>query len=313
MDGLTSDVTNKEIEEHLSSCEECRDTLDKMTAPLEKEKETKEMETKEIDYLYKIKQHTKRNLVVGIMITTLMIFMVIGIRLYIMGFKDNSVASYEVKMSNVQSKKNVDCLVVQGTLENKAMVYLKHQIAIENDTVVISLSERLAFPWENNNEFYIAYVIPDNISKVYLEDKVIWENGNLISKNTNDLYETKHAYIGDMSANGRVINQLNIVEKFGNFKNSLQTSKEPYGWTLEFEEIVSNEETFNDLMTQYSYIILALIENLGEVFWQYNNGYEVVTKYVTLQDAKEALGENVKDFTQSISKLQNLIDMLYLN
>ncbi|MDF2473824.1 MAG: anti-sigma factor [Anaerocolumna sp.] len=308
MEGLTSNATNEHIKAHLASCMECNNIAEKMRAPVETN-----METKEMDYLKKIKQRSKSNLVAGIFLTALLILALLGIRFYIVGFQSEGTVNYKVMLSEVQSKEEAHLLIIQGTLESHSLVYTNNHITTDGDVAVITLSERLAFPWEDNNEFYIGYEIPDGINIVYLDNKVIWENGIIVSEYANELYQTKHAYIGDMSANGKVANTLDIVEKFGNFKNSLQTTTEPYGWTLEFEDIITKEEAFNNSMTKYSYVMLSLIDNLGELSWKYNNGNELVTWTVTVQDATKAMKQEIKNYSKSISQLQSLLNELYLN
>lgn len=76
-------------------------------------------------------------------------------------------------------------------------------------------------------------------------DFVIWENEQLITERANRIYAEKHLYIGDASANGRLAGALGIGTLFGSYKNFLQTTTEPYGWTFQFEEPVKNETIFN--------------------------------------------------------------------
>ena len=48
IDELTSEVTNREVESHVSECEQCKSVLDKMRAS---DLEPTEKEVKEIDFL----------------------------------------------------------------------------------------------------------------------------------------------------------------------------------------------------------------------------------------------------------------------
>ena len=61
IDGLTSDVTNKAVREHLAQCDKCKNKLDNMKELYSEEKI--EAEKKEIDFLKKAR---KRNLKVVI-------------------------------------------------------------------------------------------------------------------------------------------------------------------------------------------------------------------------------------------------------
>lgn len=307
LDGLTSDVSNNEIEKHLSSCDECSSMLEKMKIPMEST-----MPTKEMDYLKKIKLHSNRNMIMGIVVTILLLLSITCIKCYVIGFQSKGISDYELLYSPVQADKEKFCLVVQGQLENSSMVYKDYDVRIDGDKAYITLSERMAYPAEDNNDFYVGYEIPESINTVYLYDNTIWENSTLITKEVNDLYKTKHPYIGDMSANASVVGALKLADKLGNFKNSLQTKTEPYGWTLEFENMITKEDLFNSRMTQYGYVMLSLIDNLSEISWSYDNGTEIVTKTVTLDDAKNVMGKDIKKYSQSISQFQTLADALYI-
>lgn len=311
IDDLTNVVTNEEIENHIVSCSECLNILEKMKAPVETS-----TEVTELDYLKKIKHRTHRNILLGIMITTAFFLLVLFLRYYVIGFQGKGVADYSLQFSPIYSDNDTGedqfCLVINGQIESRSMSFINYQIKEEGDTATISFTNRLAFPWEQNDTFYVGYEIPDSIKTIYLYHNIIYENGVLISKDVNALYKTRHLYIGDMSANGRTAYALGIVNKFGGFTNSLQTSAEPYEWTMEFQNTVTDEETYNNYMTRYSYMLLSIIENLSKVSWEYNNGSEVLHKTVTLQDADTAMGQDIKSYSTSISQMQTLANKLYL-
>lgn len=304
IEGLTSDVTNREIELHLSECKECEILYNEMKTPIEAP-----METREMDYLKKVKQQTNKKIITGVTLIAGLFLLLIGIRMYIVGGNVNSVGNYYASMSTTNEGKDV--LSLQGELANRARVFKKYTVTVEDDTATIKLIERAALPWEDNNDYYVGYEIPSGVNRIILNEHIIWEDGVVIKRETNDIYETKHAYIGDMSANGRTAGALQIG-KFGQFLNSLQTTEEPYGWTMEFSDSITNDIIFNERMTEYAYVILSLIDNLGEVSWEYNNGSEVITKTVTTEEATKALGQDIKDYSKSISEFQRLLNQLYL-
>ena len=59
IDKLTSETTNKLIEEHISDCAECTDILNSMRTPETEPSASEETQAKEIDFL---KKNKKRNL-----------------------------------------------------------------------------------------------------------------------------------------------------------------------------------------------------------------------------------------------------------
>lgn len=304
IEGLTSEVTNEEIESHLSSCKECEMIYNEMKTPIEDP-----LETREMDYLKKVKQRTNIKIITGVALIVGFFMLLIGIRMYIVGGNVNSVANYYTSMSTTNEGKDV--LILQGELANRAKVFKKYMITVEDGIATIKLIERAALPWEDNNNYYVGYEIPSGVNRIILNEHIIWEDGVVITMETNKIYETKHAYVGDASANGRVSGALQIG-KFGPFLNSLQTTEEPYGWTMEFTDTITNDTIFNERMTQYAYVILSLIDNLGEVSWQYNNGSKVITKTVTTEEATKVLDQDIKEYSKSISEFQRLLNQLYL-
>ncbi|WP_310603260.1 DUF4825 domain-containing protein [Anaerosporobacter sp.] len=304
VEGLTSDVTNEEMELHLSSCEECKKLYNEMKTPIESSFEVKEM-----DYLKTVKKQTNKKLLLGIVGIAFVFILLIGIRIYAVGNTTDSVADYNVIMSSTME--GDDVLVIQGELASHTSTFKKHVVTVKDNIATIKLIERHAMPGEKDNNYYVGYQIPSGVNQVVFADKILWEDGILITKEANEIYNTKHAYIGDMSANGRTAGALQIG-KFGNYLNSLETSEQPYGWTMEFTDTIENDTIFNERMTQYAYVILALIDNLDRVSWEYNNGSEMIKETVTVEDATKALGKNIKEYAKSLSEFQRLLMKLYL-
>ena len=308
IDGLTSEVTNEEIVSHMSLCKECEKLYNEMKTPIENPMNTP-MQTKEMDYLKKVKQQANKKIIIGVTLIAVLFLFLIGIRMYIVGGDVDTVASYNARIS--QTIEGKDVLVVEGQLTNRSKVYKKYSITVEDDTATIRLKERHALPWEDNNYYYVGYEIPSEVKRIVMNKDVIWEDGIVITKEANEIYETKHAYVGEMPANGDTARALQIW-KLGNYRTSLQTTEEPYGWTLEFIEPITNDTFFNERMTKSAYVILSLIENLGEISWEYTNGSEVITKTVTTKDATKALGRDVKEYSNSLLEFQRFLSQLYL-
>lgn len=304
IEGLTSEVSNQEIEKHLDGCEECTKLYNQMKVPIETP-----LETESLDYLKKVKQRTNKKIITGVVSIALFFLVLIGIRVYLVGVDSQGVANYYTMMSNTME--GDDVLVIQGELSNRSRIYKDKKISVEGDVATIQLVERYALPWEDNNEYYVGYQIPKAIKQIVLDGNVVWEDGVLISKETNELYNTRHPYIGDMSANSRTATALSMA-KFGRYLNVLETTEEPYGWTFQFDTINKQEDIFNERMAQYAYVLLSLIGNAGEISWEYNNGTETVTKKVTTQEATKELGKDIKSYSNSLADLQRLLEQLYI-
>lgn len=114
---------------------------------------------------------------------------------------------------------------------------------------------------------------------------------------TSNLYAAYNPYIGDMSADGKVVQALNMTAYTGNFKNELQTSQEPYAWKMIFENNFSSnrEKAFEERLKQYAYLYLSQIGNLGEVVYEYQVDGETKQLTVTSSEATEFAGCDIKE------------------
>ena len=129
----------------------------------------------------------------------------------------------------------------------------------------------------------------------------------------NELFAVKNKYIGDNVADGRVLGALGIGYDLGHFTTELQTSSEPYSIKLVFENAVNEnqEQYLNSQMEKYSLFILALIENAGEVQWEYplkNGGTR--TGFYTQEMADDYLKTDIKSFGTSP---ENLAELMYIS
>lgn len=132
-----------------------------------------------------------------------------------------------------------------------------------------------------------------------------------VSQAAQELFNAANPYIGDASANGRL---LGVIGTYSGgldqkFTMELQTSEEPYVLTLHFE--TEPDET---KMWRNAILFLALTENCGEVRWDYpsdSSATTTITFYVTLEDANLNLGaDNIKEYAATAQKVEELLAML---
>ena len=62
------------------------------------------------------------------------------------------------------------------------------------------------------------------IKEIWIGDDLVWQDGARISPMTMDVYNARHPYMGDASANVATANMLKISEKIGGFTNELDSS-----------------------------------------------------------------------------------------
>lgn len=121
------------------------------------------------------------------------------------------------------------------------------------------------------------------------------------------LYEAKNPYIGDISADGKL---LSLLWKQYGIKNSagteLQTYEEPYWITISF-----TEKPDDTAMWKAASVFLALVGNCEEFRWEFTENDMLYTYYVNATDLQEILKiENIKDFGTSSEKVAELLMLL---
>lgn len=130
-----------------------------------------------------------------------------------------------------------------------------------------------------------------------------------------NLYQCRNPYIGDNSADSRLLMALNIPEEYGRHTMELETSEKPYILRINFEKEVTDRGTFDRKMCNYASLLLALIDNADEIQWSYPYVQQGETNRITVYwDAQnlKAMGiDDIKSYGKSAAKVQSLWN--YLN
>ena len=111
------------------------------------------------------------------------------------------------------------------------------------------------------------------------------------------LYSIKNKYIGDSSADMRIINELKIAE---NISIEIKTNAEGNNILI---INVNGDKIGNLPYEQYGAILLALIENASEIRFCINNSQNIA---VTLSSAAAKYG-NIKDYGKTPEKLHSFL------
>ena len=300
IDELTNDVTNKEIEEHIKECCACEKALQEMRAP---EIELPEPEAKEIDFLKKTKQKQKRNLVIGIAVLCACVIAIFcGTYIFSGQYVNTEYLSYNLDVYGPQVAVAISTTSDQGI----------QKIEFDDADGIVEIKVRCvpkSFVYPATKSAKYAIRSDEYIRQIKIGDRIVWSDGEMISPLTSALYESYNPYIGDMSANGDVIRALNMTAYTGNFKNELQTSKEPYAWKMIFENqfSTSRQSVFEERLRVYAYMCLAEIGNLNEVIYEYNLDGETVQLSVTSDEASEYAGADIKEVGKDINLLEKLV------
>lgn len=122
------------------------------------------------------------------------------------------------------------------------------------------------------------------------------------------LYEAKNPFIGDISANGKILNPLKEYYGItGTSGTELQTYEEPYWITLSFDTKPDDKK-----MWQMAAMFLGLVENAEEMRWTfYDESEKLITYYVTVESVNEYLeGGDLKEYADSAESLAELCKTL---
>ena len=303
IDGLTSDVTNKTIEDHIEYCEKCRGVLSVMRGDVPENAAASPEEKAELDFLKKNRKKNIKVLLGSLALAAVVIFGVIFVRLYIVG--ENIYGDW------IYGEVSVDgnhMTIEGGVLDS---VHAVSKVTFSEDDGVVTLTTRavLASPLRRGN-FHAEYTAQQDIRQVKVNDRILWDEGENISSLTSAIFETRHDYIGDMPANQRTANVLSLSGFLGEYTNELETEKEPYGWHLHLtDEVAGSRKTLLDNdMESFSYVLLGLIGNLDHVTFHYICEGEQRTKTVTEAEATAFFGRDIKDCGTSVRALQALLD-----
>ena len=301
VDGLCSDITKQAIEEHLGACPDCAEALRRMREP-----ETEKIPTApEVDYLKKVRQRsTGRSLLIGIVLM-LIGMTLLSIRIFYVGS--------EAAAGDIACHVTVDgdTVTLSGTLVSSGQGVSRITFSDSNGMVQVKVYTALKAFW-NSGEFSESYTPGSDVGQVRIGDLILWENGAEISNKAARLFREMNPFVGDMPDNSRITEILGVSDQFGAFTNELQTSTEPYGWTLRLETGISQDEerTAKKIMTADSCVMLAAVGNLGYVTWEYDVNGTVQEHTVTLEDAAAYVGKDVKEYAKSAWSLQALLEQL---
>lgn len=308
IDGLTSEITNTMVEEHVDECQKCKNILEIMREPSPKPMDSSDR--KEIDFLKKNRKKNQNIIIGSIIASFLIIVVVLFIRIFMIG---NDVYG---EMVVCEVKVNGKHASLSGVIADSSLGISDIEYKEEKGVLTVSFQAvKKSFLYDG--KFQSDYEAKQEITQVCIGDRIIWAQGEKISSITSAVYRTRHAYIGDMSKNGRTAAVLNMQNYLGEYTNELQTKKEPYGWkfVLKEDSTISSEQRRNkeSRMKLYGYVLLAVIENLGEVSYEYNINGEACSISVNTEEASDFAGVDIKKCGQDILLLQELMEKTGLN
>lgn len=309
VDGLTCDETNRQIREHMESCESCRGNFQRMKEAFAgEESEKRKADRQEIDYLKKLRKKGFKRILLGAVLAIVFVLMAAFLKLFVIGYPSNA---YQITYVDVREQQ----LALGGSFYDSASVYNRYKTIQRRDgTTELVLYVCLPSAWNRSGGFNLDIDLSQIKTDLAINGLTVKRDGTVITKLANDLYQAKHPYVGDMPANGRIAQLLRIGDTLGNYNNELQTSREPYGWTFDFGDRVANSKVFEAKMKSNASILMALIDNLDEVSWSYmvetDSGPAERSGKITREECSKWLGTPLKSFSESPESVQTLLNLL---
>ena len=309
VDGLTSEETNAVLREHLQTCGACRAHYQAFTQAIgAKQAADLEERREEIDYMKKIRKNTAKKIVLASLSAVAALAAVLFVFLFVAGHPSDA---YAVTYLDADG----GTVRIGGVFYDSAAVYHSYQIDDDGNLVIYAA---LPSPWNREGVFHLelpADSVPE--TGLHVNGITVQPDGTVISRLANTLFSHKNPYIGDMPANGRLAADLGIAADLGNFTNTLQTTEEPYGWMLTFADSTANSAILEEKMKAYACVLTALVDNLGEVSWEYTveltDGPAHRTGRFTQAECSALVGGDIKSFAQSPESIQKLLELTGLD
>ena len=302
VDGLTSEVTDQLVKEHLETCEDCKQIYRSMTDP---EPEVSEEDRKEIDYLKKNKKKNRKT-IIGVIAACLILGLgILGLRYFVIGTKGSTGwIACDVQVNEEKT------LILDGQLTDSGSGISKVVFEEkENGEIYVTTREVIASSLHSGS-FHETYQAKEPVRQVWLNGRIIWSEGQTIASDIFDLYETRHDYVGDMPANQKTANALRISDRLGPYTNELETESEPYGWKLILSEDMKREEQAakQEDMQAIAAVLIGLVGNLDHVTFEGTVEGEPFFWTINEERANDLYDlYSVKNAAQSIAVLNRIV------
>ena len=313
IDGLTNEVTSRQVKEHLDECESCTNILRLMNEPAPSAIYGSK---KEVDFLKKVRTKT-RSVFLGsaFMVITAIVLLSAAI-FFSKGYliKVNigcDTVAYDISV-------NGNSLTLSAFAADEGLTVKSAHFSDNGGVVTVSFKvvKKSIFSKDILEKTFTSNT---DIKEVWLSgnktawygNRIVWVSGGKdISAVTAAVFNTIHPYVGDMTANNNTACALNLSTRFGSYTNELQTAKEPYGWKIIFSENFALRKDGNtqELLRMYAYVLLAATGNLGEISFEYMVNSKVHLLTVTEREASEFALENIKNIGKDVIKLQTLFE-----
>lgn len=253
IDGLLCGESRQAVDRHLAGCSSCAAVLASMGEPGPEAAE----QTREVDYLKRVKKRNHRMIAAAVVCTAVVLLLGLLAKLFVIGtpLQPQSVAVMEAAVEE-------DVLRLSLMSAWSANAFHGWRVETENGIASIYARDVLVSPLFPSGSGRVEVPL-EGVQEVWLggvSGRLLWQDGVIISPLALELWDARAPYCGDPAATGRIADILRLFDRTGSYSVSLQTSKHPYGCTLEFANRLNDEQL--NVVTCYNLLSLALVDNL---------------------------------------------------
>ncbi len=322
VENLLGEESKEAVDRHLETCPECRERKEDMAAPTGAE-ETAEA-AKEVDFLRRVKKGTVKKIALAVVCTVLLVVGGYLLKEFVIGrTPDAEHISIENPQVDAENNLNLMADTYWGAYELRGLKSTE-----ENGILTYTAREVRVNPFQTAQGGYRKQIpllsIPlKGLDEVWICGRLVWQDGMVIDRDTLLLLDAKTPYCGDAPALGNIAKLLQVGSRIGRYNISLQTSERPYRWTLEFEETEETTSEISGLSRFLGYQMLALVENLDEVCFQYpsSSGFftaeiasNSLARLTEVYNDKHATSwpvhESIKEYAESPLEYQRMVKLL---
>lgn len=267
IDQLTHESTTQFVKDHLNECPSCREVYRNMVS----ENEIAVANIGQVNFLKTMKRKTKRNVILAIVVTALLIAGVCGLKIYVFG------QFVEPQYLNAYVSNTNGNIVVGGqdTKEDEGIGRIRWQKSgkILKATVYATPSGTADFRYTYEQE---------GIEQIWLNGLVEWDDGTQIKASIARIYNLR-------VENGQDQKKVEELIHYGSGIEQCETSFEDGKLRVDIQQFDPSAKIDKNGLTYWlSVRVLGLIKNVRSVVWL-DQGKEIASYEATdFSDIKEA-------------------------
>ena len=210
IDKLTSETTNKLIEEHISDCAECTDILNSMRTPEAEPSAADGKEEKEIDFLKKNKKRNLRIIIGSVAGAFALVIFILLLKAFVIGE-----ANYSGMIATRVEVSGSDITLTAVPIDS---IHAISGLTFEEEDGVVTVRARaVVTSFLHRGDLRESFTASEKVRRVVLNGQIIWDDGAPVSFFTSQVYQTKHDFMGSMPDNMRTAEAISMSRYLGTF------------------------------------------------------------------------------------------------